>query len=159
MAYATLSDLRSRLGSQVSASDPGIFQQLTDKNAATTESTSVATVALDAASGIIDMKLGVKYAVPIVTTNTTVLAVLNGYTLDITEWKVWKEHPQRKTIPARVQTAYDEAIQMLDDLVLGNATLPSDVPLAGNTADGAEFTGGGFARAMTETALKTGFLT
>lgn len=148
MPYATLSDLQARLGSQVSSSNPGIYQQLTDRLAATTENSTVGQELLDAAQGYVDSKLGVRYAVPINTSLAGAVAasMLRSLVLDIAEWRAWKEHAFNEDIPGRVTDAYNHAVASLGDIVDAEAIIPSLVELEGPTQRGFTTSVGGHAR-------------
>lgn len=143
MAYATLQNLKDWVG-QVSGSDPGAFDQLTDR----VGEPSVAVEAngqelLDRAESIVNSRLAIKYAVPIDTAgDAQAAAFLRSLTLNLAAQYLWASHPLREDVPERVQTLYDEAMDLLGQIAAGDAAVPSVGVLASPTAiSGGQYSG------------------
>jgi len=160
VAYASTQNLKDWIGSNVSSTNPGLYQQLTDRVSATTESGTVGTMALDRAEGVIDAKLsspranyGKGYKVPVDVSSSSILsAFLVGLNCDIAGYYLFGGHGMRETIPERIVKAFDAAMEMLEDIAEGDAMLPTDSALAGATQAGASLRYGAEARQFSETA-------
>lgn len=68
-----------------------------------------------AASGLIDGYLASKYSLPLV----TVPALVKGWALDITRFRLWDEQA-----PEEVRRRYEDALEQLRDLAAGRLALP-----------------------------------
>ncbi|MFO0971828.1 MAG: phage protein Gp36 family protein [Phycisphaerae bacterium] len=148
MAYATLSELKVRLGS--ASSPPGLYEQITDRLNATTANDTVGQALLDSASAIIDQRLARRYAVPIDTSDAVAAAWLRHATLVIACWTGWVEHPTRaknKDTVADEYRAIDAALTAIAD---GAAALPSAGVLAPATGGGTVAKSVGWERDFTE---------
>jgi phage gp36-like protein len=133
MAYATLAELKARLGSNVSATAPGMFDQLTDRTTAVTANDTEGNAALAYADSFINAKVGKRYAVPVVG-DATALAFLRDVCLDIAEWRLWSNTSFKQSIPERVKDSSRTAFDLLDAVADGDAVLPSAVALSEPTA-------------------------
>jgi phage gp36-like protein len=154
MAYSTISELKTRLGSSVSATAPGEYQLLTNRLGGTTGDDSVATAAILYADGRINSYVtAAGFATPVDSDDAEVNTVLNSFSLDIAAYHLWQTHPSHKTIPDRIQAAYDDAIAWLEGLAKGTTALPATTPLASSTADGVTIQTGGWTSVMTEDSL------
>ena len=154
MAYASLADLQTRCGKNVSASDPGGYDQLTDRVDATTASDTVGTAALAWGSERIDAKIGVRYAVPVDTSSSTdAAAFLKAMTLDLAEWRLWSSTAFREAIPQRVVDSFNDAVELLREIADGKAVIPSAVELAEPSSHGDTATSGGRTAVLTETNM------
>jgi phage gp36-like protein len=148
--YATTTQFKEWLGSQVSSSAPGAYQQLMDRLTAVSGGDGVATELLTQASAEIDSRLAVRgVTTPVETDDESASAKLRQLTLDIATWRGMASHPKIKEIPERVQLAYDEALVWLADFVAGDAMLPGD---AGAVESVSRLAVGGGDRVMTNTA-------
>lgn len=155
MAYSTIAQLKSRLGSNASASAPGDYELLTNRLGGTTADDDVAQESIDFADGRINSYIaGAGYASPVDSDDDTVNALLRGFSLDIAAWHLFKNHPSRKTIPERVQEAYSDAIDWLEQLASGKVKLPSSVELAEDPSSGVAGAHGGWTKQLTEDALE-----
>lgn len=156
MAYSTTTEMKARVGSNASTTAPGDYEILTNRLGGTTGVDSVATEAIAYADGRINSYIaGAGYAAPIDSDDETVVALLRGFSLDIAVHHLWKNHPSRKTIPDRVQEAYDDAIDWLDQLAKGNVKLPSSVELEESPSAGIGVAHGGWTPQLTEDAMES----
>lgn len=153
MAYATLADLKARLGS--ATSPPGPYQRLTDRTAMTTADDAVGQALLDEAAGVVSAYLAGRYAVPVdASSDMGLAAFLRGTTLDLAEYRAWQSSPIRKEMPGSVQAAYDNAIALLRRIADGDLPLPSAAALPGSTATGTTAEAVGTPRVFTNEAME-----
>ncbi len=153
MAYATLSDLQTRLGSNVDAADPGLYDQLTDRVDAEAASATVGTAALNWASARMNAKLGARYLVPISTADAEALAFLRAMCLDMAGFRLWSSAAQRELIPQRVLDSWNDAVELLREIVAGDGVLPSAIELSSPIAQGDVADSGGDTRVFTPSNL------
>lgn len=153
MAYATLDDLKLRLGSNTSP--PGLYEQLTDRVNSTTANDAVGQDVLDAAHGEVNGWIAKRYAVPVdVSSDTTLAQRLKGVTLDIAEHNAWSSNPIRKTIPDRVTDNYAAATKWLTAVGAGKADLPGVTEIPATTVNGPKAIAIGHEQRFTEEAMK-----
>ena len=153
MAYATLTELKAWLGTNVSATNPGPYEQLTDYVTGGTASDTKGQVAIDGGEGEVNAYVSMKYSVPVDTSlHTQAAHLLRRLTLSIAEYILWKSHPRREEIPERVQNSYDDAIDMLKNIASGELALP----IISTEPEGATgVSSGTYARRMTEDEVNT----
>lgn len=151
--YASLTDLQTYLGSQTSSTDPGVYQQATDRVAATTANSTVGQEALDYAEALINGYLAKKYPIPIDVTETSLAALMRGLTLQLAAFRLIASLPFISEIPDRLKELRDEAIEYLRDVVSGETTLPAVAPLEAPETDGDIVTVGGNDRVFDEDSL------
>ena len=156
MAYATLTDLKLRLGSNTTP--PGLYEQLTDRVDLTTANDAVGQEILDAAHGEINGYLARRYVVPVdVTADATLAQQLKGVALAIATKVAWENSPGRFTLPRKFTEAmsgYNQAILWLKDVAAGKVILPAVAAPAAATAEGASATAVGHAQVFTEEAME-----
>ena len=121
--YCTLEQLKTELSDE-------ILRQLTDDDNIGVINTANVLSAVARADAEIDGYCAVRYAVPF----TTVPPVVNGLSIEIATYYLYK----RRTVPEKIEKAYDKAIARLKDIARGLVSLGVDPPPAGNTAGGAE---------------------
>lgn len=120
MAYGSLAGFKGWLGSQVSSTDPGQYEQITDKVAYTTASDTQGQLALDNASNLIDSYIGCKYTVPL----TTAPGAIVESTYQIAAWNLVASHAgSSKEVKGRVQAMKDAAMEFIRDVAAGDACL------------------------------------
>lgn len=153
MSYATLVEFKARVGTRTSP--PGLYEQMTDRVAATTASDSIGQVLLDDAAAIVNQKLARRYAVPVdVSADATLAAFLRRCVLVIATFNGWTEHPKLSSNRETVKTLYDETMKMLDAIASGAQEIPAVSPPTGTTAAGSPGTAIGNTRIFTEDAMK-----
>jgi len=153
--YTTTTDLKSWLGSQVSSTAPGAYQQVMDRIDAVGGGDGVAQELLDQAEAEINSYFSAKsLAIPISTAESNVAAILRKLTLNIAAFTAWSTHPKVKEVPDRVQSGYDWAQEWLALYAAGDVFIPSSVALATTTASGARSEMGSFTPRFTESALE-----
>lgn len=150
MAYATLAEFKRRLGS--SSSPLGLYEQLTDRIAATTANDTVGQDLLDEAQALINMWLAKRYATPVSTADAATAATLRKVTLDLAEYGAWASAAPRRTLPERVKQAFDAAMEWLRDVAAGKAELPGAA--AAEAAESSSAEAAGYARVWTEEGLE-----
>lgn len=150
--YAQVSDLSAYLGSQTSSTDPGFYEQMTDRINAVSASSTVGQEAIETAEAMIDGYLAIKYAVPVDVSNGRVAAILKGLTVRMAGYELCAASPFAESILDRVEKLYDDCIDFLSGIKKGMTTLPGVAPLAPAAADGPQVISGGFARVFTEDA-------
>lgn len=124
MAYATLAELKARLGSN--ASPPGLYEQLTDRVSGTTANDAVGQALLDEAAALVDAYLARRYAVPIDASGDALLAAwLRGAALDLAVYSAWAQSPLRPETLRRVVDERAARIAMLEAIAAGRADLPA----------------------------------
>lgn len=152
MAYATLTEFKARLGSNVSP--PGMYEMLTDRVDATTGDDAVGQAMVDEANAWVNQKLARRYRVPIDTTGEAELAAwLRSAVLTIATWQAWVRHPVRSTIKLVIQGQYDALVATLERIAAGAESLVSTAALPGPTSDGAAATAFGDDVVLTKDGL------
>lgn len=123
MAYCTLMDIKKLLAEDI------IIQLTDDDNLHVVNDAAVAE-AIASADAEIDGYCAVKYTVPF----ANVPAIIKALSIDISIHNLYK----RRTVPERIETAYDKAIAKLKDISRGLVSLGEDPPPASSAAaDGA----------------------
>lgn len=122
MAYGTLEGFEAWLGSQVSSSNPGQYQQLTDKVNADTESDTEGQAALDVASSLIDSYLECRYAVPL----TTVPQIIVLRTYQLAAWDLVTASGFNRSLEPiqRIRVMADGAMDWLEKVCTKVISLP-----------------------------------
>ncbi len=123
MAYCTQDDIELAISEDV-------LTQLTDDENTGSADADIVTAAIATADAEIDGYCAVKYAVPF----STVPAIVKALSVEISIYHLYK----RRTIPEKIEKAYDKAIARLKDISRGLLTLGVDPPPAASTTDGAE---------------------
>lgn len=137
MAYATLTQLKDRLGLAT-------YARLTDRAAGVTANDSVGQEVLDQAHAIADSYLSVRYATPVdLAQRPEVGVVLAARVLDVAEGMAWRGSPFVGDMPARVRYVASEGERWLRDVADGRVHLPAAAPPASRTAsdDSPRFSG------------------
>lgn len=86
--------------------------------------------AIQTADAEIDGYCAVKYTVPF----TTVPPIINGLSVEIVVYYLYK----RRTVPEKIEKAYDKAIARLKDISRGILSLGIDPPPASAASEGSE---------------------
>lgn len=147
MSYATLDDLKQRLGTS-------IYGKLTDRDAGTTADDDVGQEILDGAHGTVNSYLAKRFKVPVdVSSDTARAQFLRRHTLNVAEFDAWQGNPFRKDISERVKFSYQDSIKRLGDIAAGKSELPGATPIASATSTGPTATAIGNARIFTEDGL------
>lgn len=133
--YVTVQNVKDYMGSQ-SGSDPGWYDQLTDRVGGATAVDAVASEAIEQAEACVDSYLAGKYQVPIDTTNTRVAALLRGLTLKLVVFNLAVTCPNMGDVLDRIEKMHDDAMSYLKGVAKGTITIPALTPLAAPTADG-----------------------
>lgn len=146
-SYATTTSFKAYLGNQ-SGADPGLADQLSDRvGDPGTLDESVLQELLDSAEATIDAKLAAaNYVVPVVVTaEPRVAAFLRNLTHKLAAYEAYAAHPMRETIPEKSVAMYEQAVALLDDIVDGNASLPSTttLPISDVEGDVSQYAGDG----------------
>ena len=122
--YCTLADIKKALPEDI------IIQLTDDDNIGDIIAANV-TQAIATADAEIDGYCAVKYSVPF----TTVPAVVKALSIEIAVYYLYK----RRTVPEKIEKAYDNAVARLKDISRGLLSLGVDPPpAASTTADVAE---------------------
>ena len=154
MSYATLDDLKQRLGS-----DPDLkvgYEQLTDRTGGTTADDAVGQEVLDAAHGDVNGWIAKRYAVPVdVSSDATLAQKLEGITLDIAMYRAFALAAPRITVPERVADIYADAIKWLVEVAKGKATLPGATEIPAATIHGPSAAVVGHEARFTEDSMKS----
>jgi phage gp36-like protein len=152
MSYATLTEGKQRLGTQTTP--PGLYEQLTDRLAATTANDLVGAEILAAAEAEVNGAIARRYKVPVdVSADAPLAAQLKAITLTLFEGIAWQTHPMRRKTPDTVRDAMNAARAWLKAVADGSMTLPGATAIAAATADGASATAVGHTRVFTEDAM------
>ena len=150
MAYATLQNLKDRLGS--STSPVGMYQRLTDRVSMATANDAVGQELVDQAQGVVNGYLAGRYLTPVdVSADTTLAVTLRDLTLAIAAFKAYASHPllAAQVAPA-VRAAYDEAISLLKRIADGAAALPGAAEIPSPVSSGSPATAVGSPRVTTD---------
>jgi phage gp36-like protein len=127
MGYASLTDLRERLGDQT-------YVQLTDDAGTGVADEDVASEALGGAEGEMNSFLARRYAVPVQTGDEPeAAALLKSVAIDLAEHRL---HSRRSSIPEHVRANREAAFRWLQLVAAGQAILPVHCEPAGNSAMG-----------------------
>lgn len=132
--YSTRTDIIQLLPEEI------VIQLTDDENLAPTaispaDATHAAMIsrideAIETADAEIDGYCAVKYSVPF----TTVPRLITGLSVEIAIYYLYK----RRTVPEKIEKAYDKAVSRLKDISRGILTLGVDPPPTASTAGGAE---------------------
>lgn len=113
------------MGANASASDPAVYDQITDRQPPfDTANDDVATEAIDDMAAMMNTYISRRYSIPI--TNTDDLAALRPINRFLAEWQLWATQPANTEIPERVLQQYRQARDFLDALAAGEIKLPSE---------------------------------
>jgi phage gp36-like protein len=124
MAYCTQADIELAISDDV-------LTQLTDDDNAGSADAEVVAQAIATADAEIDGYCAAKYAVPF----ATVPAIVKALSIEISVYYLYK----RRSVPEKIEKAYEKAIARLKDISRGLLTLGVDPPPAASTsADSAE---------------------
>jgi phage gp36-like protein len=124
MAYITITQLQSRLGST-------IYARLTDRIGGTTANAAVAQQLIDEAEGLADSYLAARFATPIdLAAHPELTDVLTGRVLDLTEYLAWRNSPFVSDLPERIRLLGDEATRWFSGVAAGWQELPASSPPA-----------------------------
>ena len=127
MSYASLTDLRERLGDLV-------YVQLTNDVGTGVPDGDVAGEALGGAEGEANSFLARRYAVPVdATDEPEVAALLKSITLDLAEYRL---HSRRSIVPEDVRLKREASLRWLQLVAAGQAVLPARREAPGNPATG-----------------------
>lgn len=150
MAYATLQNLKDRLGS--STSPVGMYQRLTDRVSLATANDTVGQELVDQAEGVINGYLAGRYLTPVnVAVDAALATTLRDLTLAIAGFKAYTTHPVLAAqVAAAVRAAYDEAISLLKRIADGKAALPGAVEIPSPVSSGSPATAAGSPRVTTD---------
>ncbi|KUG22372.1 phage protein [hydrocarbon metagenome] len=121
--YCTLADIKKALPED-------LIIQLTDDDNIGEIITANVMQAIASADAEIDGYCAVKYSVPFV----TVPAVVKALSVEISIYYLYK----RRTVPEKIEKAYDKAVARLKDISRGLLSLGVDPPPAASTTDCAE---------------------
>lgn len=123
MAYCTQTDIIHAIGEET------LLQLTDDDNVGMIAEEHVAR-AIASADAEIDGYCAVKYAVPF----ATVPAIVAALAIEIAVYHLYK----RRTVPEKIEKAYDKALARLKDIARGLLSLGVDPPPAASAAGGAE---------------------
>jgi phage gp36-like protein len=123
--YATNAELIARFGSTEEAA------YATDSTDVTTPTATVLTEAIGAAEGEMNSYIGVRYEVPVSTTDPEVDELLTSCALDMAKFHVFHRKP---STPEGVARQYDRRIEWLKMVADGTVVLPATVALTSATA-------------------------
>ena len=127
MAYITITQLESRLGST-------LYARLTDRVNGTTADSAVAQQIVDEAEARANTRLAVRYATPIdLTVHPELADVLETRVLDLAEYLGWRDSPFVTDIPERVRFMYEEVSRWFESIGSGAIDLPASSPPASRT--------------------------
>jgi phage gp36-like protein len=128
VAYTTISQLESRLGST-------LYARLTDRVNGTTADATVAQRIVDEAEALANAQLAKRYATPIdLTAHPELADVLEARVLDLAEYLAWRDSPFVNVIPDRVLFLHEETSGWFASVGAGETDLPASSPPASRTA-------------------------
>lgn len=154
MAYATLQHLKDRLGSRTSATNPGLYEQMTDRLSAVTADDAIGQSLLDDAESVVNQKLAKRFSVPVdVSSDTVVANYLRRCAIIIATYHGWNEHPKLASKRETVQALYDEVMTQLNAIADGRQELPATTTPTSATATPTSATAVGHERIFTEDAV------
>lgn len=155
MAYATLAQFRLHVGTRTSATNPGLYEQMTDRLSATTASDTLGQMLLDDAEAEVNGYLARRYAVPVeVSGDAVAAAYLKRCVVVIATWCGWRDHPKVSANRESSKSAYDAVIKELVAIANGSMELPASTTPAGTTTSSATGEAIGNTRVFTEDAMK-----
>lgn len=130
MAYATLDDLKTRVGA--------IYAQLTDLSGGTTAEDTVGQARLVDAHGKVNVLLAARFKTPVdVSADATLAETLLSIVVSFAAWECYVKHPVKSgKMRAAVEADYREAKDMLLRIADGRASLPGLVPLESSVSSG-----------------------
>jgi len=148
MSYATLDELKQRLGTD-------IYGQLTDRVNGEVADDDVGNAILDGAHGTINGFVARRFLVPVdVSTDTSLAQFLRKHTLNVAEYDAWAEWPFRSEINERVKFNYQETIRVFRDIAAGKAELPGAAAIPSANVTGPSAIAIGEARIFTKDSMK-----
>ncbi len=149
MAYATIADLKARIGVE-------LYAQLTDLEALTTADDTVGKARLDDAHGFVNAKLGQRYKTPIDTTLDDDLAVtMKAMTCAVAAYDAYALHPTRsKSLREAVVAVTQRWLDLLELIAAGRAALPGSAKLPAPTSSGADAAVVGEPKVFTNASMK-----
>lgn len=121
--YSTQADITKAISED-------ILIQLTDDDNLGTINADNLTQAIQTADSEIDGYCAVKYTVPFI----TIPAVVKALSVEIAVYYLYK----RRTVPEKIEKAYDKAVARLKDISSGRMSLGVDPPPAASTMDSPE---------------------
>lgn len=131
MAYATLDDLKAKLG--------GKYAQLTDRAGGTsaTADDGVGQQILDAACSEFDGWVGGRYQTPVDTSVDPARAErIKKSVLILAAKAAWEDSPARMAMPPIIRQAYDDEMVWLKAVAAGTAALPGPAVIPSATSEG-----------------------
>lgn len=152
MPYATLAEFKVRTGSRTSP--PGLYEQMTDRVAATTANDTIGQALLDDAESVVNQKLALRYAFPVDTGDSILAAFLKRCTIIIATFHGWGEHPKLSANRENVKTLYDEVMKVLSAIATGDQDVPATTPPTRATTGGSPAYVGGMAPNFDEDSMK-----
>lgn len=135
MAYGTLANFKTWLGQNISSSNPGQYDQLTDKVSFATLDDTVGQNALDRSSSLIDSYIGKQYTVPITTSPTPDVLILREFQL--AAWDLITSSGANRQLEqfGRFRAMQDDAMNWIKDVASGEACIPGVTLKAGADTD------------------------
>ena len=128
MAYITITQLQSRLGST-------LYARLTDRVNGTTADTTAAQQLVDEAEALANTHLARRWATPIdLAAHPELVDVLESRVLDVAEYLAWRDSPFVADIPERVRLLHEDTSRWFTAIAAGELDLPAAAPLASRTA-------------------------
>src|SRR5437764_1462111 len=122
MAYATVTDLSSRLGAT-------LYARLTDRVNGASADATVAQTLVDEAISEADAYLARRYATPVdLALHAELAQPLRTRVLDVAEYRAWRSSPFVSSVPARVAANYRDALAWLEAVAAGRMVLPAASP-------------------------------
>lgn len=119
--YATVDELKAWMGNNVSSSNPGQYDQLTDRVNQKTAVDAVATSSLTLQSGVIDSYLA---QAGITTPVSPIPDVLKQVCIDLTAFDMSIASGAREDVLVRFKAASEKAMGWLRDVAAGTVTIP-----------------------------------
>ncbi len=127
MAYATLAEFKSYLGSRVSPA--GMYQKLTSRSGGTAGDDVVGQELLDGAQAELNTWLSGRYRTPIVTSDGELVRWLKESALVIARFKAYQP-PAAMEMPKVVSDEYQNLISLLKRIADGSTSLAGAEVLA-----------------------------
>ncbi|MBX3396505.1 MAG: DUF1320 family protein [Phycisphaerae bacterium] len=148
-AYATLAELKTRLGDE-------LYAQLSDLSGGTTPSDTVGQARLDDAHGYVNARLSARYLTPIDTTgNSTLAEMLRAFVCAVVAHDLLAMHGDAmNNLRPGVDTRLRYWIDLLRDIQSGKAALPGAAPLPSPTSGGPTSEAFGDERVFTSDSMK-----
>ncbi len=130
MAYATLAELKTRVGDDV-------YAQLSDLSGGGIADDVVGQARLDDAHGLVNMKLAGRYKTPVDTSDTTVANALRAMTCAVA-YSLLLENNVASTARVSEGKAAEMKrwLDLLEEIYKGKGALPGEAALAGPVSSG-----------------------